>query len=94
MTYTTAHSNCWILSPLSKAKDQTRKLVIPSWIRFRCAMTGTHQTVNKFFKKVTSKTFYLETKTQADTGGKLYPAIDEWIFGGYFLIMPKFAVLR
>ena len=30
-----------ILSPLSKAGDRTHKLVIPSWIRFHCAMMGT-----------------------------------------------------
>ena len=32
---------CWILNPLSKARDQTRKLMVPSQICFRCATTGT-----------------------------------------------------
>ena len=31
----------WILNPLSKAKDWTRNLVVPSWIHFCCATTGT-----------------------------------------------------
>ena len=30
----------WILNPLSEARDQTRNLVVPSWIRFLCATTG------------------------------------------------------
>ena len=30
-----------ILNPLSEARDQTRNLMIPSRIRFCCAMTGT-----------------------------------------------------
>ena len=33
-----------ILIPLSKARDQTRNLKIPSWIRFRYAMMGTPTT--------------------------------------------------
>ena len=31
---------CWILNPLSKARDPKRNLMVPSRIRFRCAMTG------------------------------------------------------
>ena len=31
----------WILNPLSKARDQTRNLMVPSWIYFHCTMTGT-----------------------------------------------------
>ena len=31
----------WILDPLSKARDQTRNLIDPSWIPFPCATTGT-----------------------------------------------------
>ena len=27
---------CQILNPLSKARDQTRNLTVPSWIRFCC----------------------------------------------------------
>ena len=30
-----------ILNALSKAMDQTRNLLVPSWIRFHCATTGT-----------------------------------------------------
>ena len=32
---------CRILNPRSKARDQTWNLMVPSWIRFRCATTGT-----------------------------------------------------
>ena len=32
---------CQILNPLSEARDWTRNLVVPSQIRFHCAMTGT-----------------------------------------------------
>ena len=31
----------WILNPLREARDQTCNLMVPSWIHFRCAMTGT-----------------------------------------------------
>ena len=31
----------WTLNPLSEASDQTRNLMVPSWIHFCCAMTGT-----------------------------------------------------
>ena len=31
----------WILNLLSKARDQTRNLIVPSQIRFHCATTGT-----------------------------------------------------
>ena len=30
-----------ILNPLSKARDQTRNLTVPSWICFCCFITGT-----------------------------------------------------
>ena len=30
-----------ILNPLRKARDRTRILMVPSWIRFRCATMGT-----------------------------------------------------
>ena len=32
---------CWILNPLSEARDWTCNLMVPSWIRFRCATMGT-----------------------------------------------------
>ena len=38
----------WILNPLSKAGDQTRDLMVPSGIRFRCAMTGTPKSPLEF----------------------------------------------
>ena len=31
----------WILNPLSKARDQTCNLMVPSQISFHCAMMGT-----------------------------------------------------
>ena len=31
----------WILNPLSKARDQIYNVMVPSWICFCCAMTGT-----------------------------------------------------
>ena len=31
---------CQILNPLSEARDPTPNLMVPSWIRFRCATTG------------------------------------------------------
>ena len=30
-----------IINPLSKARDQTRNLMVPSWIHFHCPTTGT-----------------------------------------------------
>ena len=41
MTYTKAHGNVGSLTPLSEARDQTRHRMVPRWIRFHCAMTGT-----------------------------------------------------
>ena len=38
----------WILNPLIKAMDQTCNLMVPSWICFCCAMTGTP--AMKYFK--------------------------------------------
>jgi len=32
---------CWILNPLSGARDPTCKIMIPSWINFHCTVTGT-----------------------------------------------------
>ena len=32
---------CQILNPLSEARDRIRNLMVPSWMHFRCAMTGT-----------------------------------------------------
>ena len=31
---------CQILDPLSEARGQTHILMVPSWIRFRCTVTG------------------------------------------------------
>ena len=31
----------WILDPLREARDRTQNLMVPSWIRFRCATMGT-----------------------------------------------------
>ena len=31
----------WILKPLIEARDQTRKLMVPHWIRFCCTTMGT-----------------------------------------------------
>ena len=36
---------CWTLNPLSKARDRTRNLMVPSWICFCCAMMGTPQSL-------------------------------------------------
>ena len=33
---------CWILNLLSKARDRTCNLMVPSQIHFCCAVTGTH----------------------------------------------------
>ena len=32
---------CWILNPLSEARDLPLNLMVPSQIRFRCIATGT-----------------------------------------------------
>ena len=32
---------CWILNPLSEARDQTHNLMVPSQIHFRCATPRT-----------------------------------------------------
>ena len=40
---TTAHGNTRILNPLSEVRDQTCNLMVPGWIHFGCATTGTPQ---------------------------------------------------
>ena len=40
---------CWILNPLSKARDWTSDLMVPSWIHFCCALTGTSSSLFFFF---------------------------------------------
>jgi len=32
---------CWILNPPGKARNRTHNLLVPHWIRFCCATTGT-----------------------------------------------------
>ena len=39
---------CWILNPMSKALDQTHNLMVPSWIHFSCATTGTPLSILSF----------------------------------------------
>ena len=34
-----------ILNPLSEARDQTHNIMVPSWIRFCCAMPGTPESL-------------------------------------------------
>ena len=36
---------CWILNPLSKARDRTHNLMVTSQICFHCAATGTPKTL-------------------------------------------------
>ena len=40
-TYTTAHGNASLLNPLSKVRDRTCNLMVPSRIHFHCAQMGT-----------------------------------------------------
>ena len=40
-TYTTAHGNSRSFKPLSETRDRICNLMVPSWIRFPCATTGT-----------------------------------------------------
>ena len=39
---------CWILNPLSEARDRTHNLMVPSRIRFCCAMMGTPRECSNF----------------------------------------------
>ena len=32
---------CWLLNPLSEARDRTQNLKVPRWIRFHCTTMGT-----------------------------------------------------
>ena len=51
---------CWILNPLSKARDWTHNLMVPSWICFHCAMTGTLVFVFfNFYFNIISKGYFL-----------------------------------
>ena len=46
MTYKNSLWQCWILNPLPKARNQTCNLMVPRWICFLLATTGTPK---KFF---------------------------------------------
>ena len=39
----------WILNPLSKARNRTRNLTVPSWIHFRCLTMGTPCFLSLYF---------------------------------------------
>ena len=39
----------WILNPLSEARDRTHNLVVPSQIRFHCAMMGAPEHCKNFY---------------------------------------------
>ena len=58
---------CRIPNPLSKAKDQTCNLMLPSRIHFGCATMGTQRTdrFNRYIQKIPSKssTAYLLSKS-------------------------------
>ena len=41
LDYTTDQLQCWILNPLSEARDPTCNLMVSSRIPFCCARTGT-----------------------------------------------------
>ena len=44
---------CWILNPLSKARDRTRNLMVPSWIRQPLSHDGNSSYFNcKYFFRV------------------------------------------
>ena len=45
MTYITAHSQRWILNPLSEALEQICNLITPSQVHFCCTKMGTPCTV-------------------------------------------------
>ena len=50
------HWSSWqrqILNPVVKARDQTHNLMVPSWICFHCAMTGTPLEMLTIFPVVT-----------------------------------------
>ena len=46
-----------ILNPLSEARHQTRNLMVPSRIRFHCAMTGTPELPLKHFQNSVKNNF-------------------------------------
>ena len=62
--YNLHHSSwqCWILNPLSEARDWTRNLMVPSRIRFHCTTTGTPIFIffNPFFYWVVGLFYYVE----------------------------------
>ena len=78
----------WILNPLSKARDRTRNLRIPSWIRFHCAVTGTpvprelYKHLKELLSKRRTREFLLPTGEMDPTGihedaGSI-PGLTQW----------------
>ena len=53
---------CPILNPLSKARNQTHNLMVPSCIRFCCAMMGTPKVVQYYFTKEVKTKITMEHK--------------------------------
>ena len=51
-TYARAHSQRWILNPLSEAREGARNLMVPSQIRFLCARRETPESMIYVFRLV------------------------------------------
>ena len=94
VTYTTAPSNFGSLTnwALSEARDRICNLLIPSWIRFCCATTGTPKKGKKFesYKKKTlviQSLNYLDWKSKTQSGIKIIiRTFFRWIFLNIFII--------
>ena len=62
--------HCRILNPLSEARDQTRNLMVPSRIRFHCAMTGTPgaHVLNRVVREGHPEKVTFKAATHVETG--------------------------
>ena len=49
---------CWIPNPLSEARGRSCNPMVPSWIRFHCAMTGTSHFFDEDLRPETNKKSY------------------------------------